>query len=97
MGGPRLEVVKFGVYVFFPVGVMLYFGGPDFYDKYVRGINFWPEFEKTHQPPKTSDEVRAALEKMKTEREERWMRKAMQARQEQQQTTQASSSKTDDV
>lgn len=39
---------QFGVYVFFPVGVMLYFGGPDFYDKYVRGINFWPEFEKTH-------------------------------------------------
>ncbi|CAM0142448.1 hypothetical protein VKS41_002051 [Umbelopsis sp. WA50703] len=81
MGGPRLEVVKFGVYVFFPVGVMLYFGGPDFYDKYVRGINFWPDFEKTHQPPKTSDEVRAALDKMKSEREERWMKKAMQARQ----------------
>jgi hypothetical protein len=27
---------------------MLYFGGPNFYDKYVRGINFWPDFEKTH-------------------------------------------------
>ncbi|KAJ2959375.1 hypothetical protein NQZ79_g5158 [Umbelopsis isabellina] len=82
MGGPRLEVAKFGVYVFFPVGVMLYFGGPDFYDKYVRGINFWPDFEKTHQPPKTTDEVRAALDKMKSEREERWMKKAMQARQQ---------------
>ncbi|KAG2184738.1 hypothetical protein INT43_000651 [Umbelopsis isabellina] len=82
MGGPRLEVVKFGVYVFFPVGVMLYFGGPNFYEKYVRGINFWPEFEKTHQPPKTTDEVRAALDKMKSEREERWMKKAMQARQQ---------------
>ncbi|GAB5588295.1 hypothetical protein Unana1_03195 [Umbelopsis nana] len=94
MGGPRLEVVKFGVYVFFPVGVMLYFGGPDFYDKYVRGINFWPEFEKTHQPPKTSDEVRAALDKMKSEREQRWMKKAMQARHEEQQ--QAGKSSTSD-
>ncbi|CAO3686921.1 unnamed protein product [Umbelopsis vinacea] len=96
MGGPRLEVVKFGVYVFFPVGVMLYFGGPDFYNKHVRGINFWPEFEKTHQPPKTSDEVRAALDQMKSEREDRWMKKAMQARQEkQQQAGQAASSDVD--
>jgi protein PET100 len=98
---------------------MLYFGGPDFYNKHVRGINFWPEFEKTHvssmsttekadsiygsansmplqQPPKTSDEVRAALDQMKSEREDRWMKKAMQARQEkQQQAGQAASSNVD--
>ncbi|KAI8878854.1 hypothetical protein K501DRAFT_145081, partial [Backusella circina FSU 941] len=77
MGGPRLEIMKFGVYVFFPVGVMLYFGGPEFYDSYVKGIRFWPEYNKTHQPPTTSDEVRSALDKMKAEREERW-RKVLQ-------------------
>ncbi|KAI8373032.1 uncharacterized protein BYT42DRAFT_56110 [Radiomyces spectabilis] len=85
MAGPKLEVVKFGFYVFFPVGVMLYFGGPDFYDKYVKGLKFWPDYDTTYQPPKTSEEVRGALDRMKAEREERW-RKAYQARQQQQQS-----------
>ncbi|RUS30155.1 hypothetical protein BC938DRAFT_479789 [Jimgerdemannia flammicorona] len=39
---------QFGVYIFFPVGVMLYFGGPDFYNKFVSHINFWPPVEQTH-------------------------------------------------
>ncbi|KAI9314125.1 hypothetical protein BX666DRAFT_501820 [Dichotomocladium elegans] len=72
MGGPRLEVVKFGFYVFFPVGVMLYFGGPDFYDKHVKGIKFWPDYEKTTKPPTTSDEVRETMNLLKAQREERW-------------------------
>ncbi|KAI8992448.1 hypothetical protein BDB01DRAFT_778469 [Pilobolus umbonatus] len=84
MGGPRLEIVKFGVYVFFPVGVMLYFGGPTFYDNYVKGIRFWPDYNTTYQPPTTSVEVRTALEKMKTDREERW-RKAMREKKESEQ------------
>lgn len=50
------------------------------------------------QPPKTSEEVRAALERMKSEREDRWMRKAMQARQEkQQEAAQSASSKADEA
>ncbi|GAN09263.1 conserved hypothetical protein [Mucor ambiguus] len=77
MGGPRLEVVKFGFYVFFPVGVMLYFGGPEFYDTYVKGIKFWPDINTTYKPPTTSEEVRSALDKMKSDREDRW-RKALQ-------------------
>ncbi|KAI7899651.1 uncharacterized protein BX663DRAFT_554825 [Cokeromyces recurvatus] len=89
MGGPRLEVFKFGFYVFFPVGVMLYFGGPEFYDKYVKGIKFWPDINTTyvsnedelHKPPSTSEEVKSALDKMKAEREERW-RKAFQEKNE---------------
>ncbi|KAI9243479.1 hypothetical protein BDA99DRAFT_530241 [Phascolomyces articulosus] len=72
MGGPRLEVVKFGFYVFFPVGVMLYFGGPDFYDKHVKGIRFWPDYETTTKPPTTSDEVKDTLATLKAQREERW-------------------------
>lgn len=27
---------------------MLYFGGPDFFDKHVKNIKFWPDYEKTH-------------------------------------------------
>ncbi|KAG1123485.1 hypothetical protein G6F42_010505 [Rhizopus arrhizus] len=77
MGGPRLEVVKFGFYVFFPVGVMLYFGGPEFYDNYVKGIKCWPDINTTYKPPTTSEEVRSALDKMKSDREDRW-RKALQ-------------------
>ncbi|KAL0090604.1 hypothetical protein J3Q64DRAFT_1007721 [Phycomyces blakesleeanus] len=80
MGGPRLEVIKFGVYVFFPVGVMLYFGGPGFYDQYVKGIKFWPDYNTTYKPPTTSEEIKASLEKMKAEREERW-RQNMRAKQ----------------
>ncbi|KAI8644764.1 hypothetical protein BD408DRAFT_412861 [Parasitella parasitica] len=77
MGGPRLEVVKFGFYVFFPVGVMLYFGGPEFYDSYVKGIKFWPDINTTYKPPTTSEEVKSALDKMKSDREDRW-RKALE-------------------
>ncbi|ORZ13634.1 hypothetical protein BCR42DRAFT_418757 [Absidia repens] len=79
MAGPQLEIVKFGVYVFFPVGVMLYFGGPQFYDNYVKGIKFWPDYNTTYQPPTTSKEVREALEKMKSDREDKWI-KALQAK-----------------
>jgi hypothetical protein len=49
---------------------------------------------RSKQPPKTSEEVRAALDKMKSEREQRWMKKAMQARHEEQQ--QAGKSSTSD-
>lgn len=36
------------MYVFFPVGIMLYFGGPEFYDNYVKGIKFWPDINTTY-------------------------------------------------
>ncbi|CAO3684770.1 unnamed protein product [Rhizopus stolonifer] len=78
MGGPQLEVVKFGFYVFFPVGTMLYFGGPGFYDTFVKGIKFWPDYEKTYQPPTSPEDLKASLEKFKAEREERWRQAAAQ-------------------
>lgn len=53
---------------------MLYFGGPDFFDKHVKGIKFWPDYETTHKPPTTSDEVRETLKTLKEQREERWRR-----------------------
>lgn len=44
----KTNTVQFGFYVFFPVGVMLYFGGPEFYDNYVKGIKFWPDINTTY-------------------------------------------------
>lgn len=56
---------------------MLYFGGPEFYDKYVKGIKFWPDYETTHKPPTTPDDVKDTLAKLKAEREERWRQAAL--------------------
>ncbi|CAG8525134.1 15381_t:CDS:10 [Acaulospora morrowiae] len=35
MAGPNLELFKFGLYVFFPVAAMYYFGSPEFYEKHI--------------------------------------------------------------
>ncbi|MBW0491894.1 hypothetical protein O181_031609 [Austropuccinia psidii MF-1] len=35
MAGPNLELFKFGVYVFFPILVMVHYGDLDWYEKYV--------------------------------------------------------------
>ncbi|PVU91833.1 hypothetical protein BB561_004179 [Smittium simulii] len=35
MAGPRLEVSKFALYVFMPIGVMTFFGSSYFYSKFV--------------------------------------------------------------
>lgn len=38
MGGPNLEVFKFGVYVFFPVVVYWHFGDPQWYESNVAPV-----------------------------------------------------------
>ncbi|CAH7683817.1 expressed protein [Phakopsora pachyrhizi] len=50
MAGPRMELFKFGMYVFFPIAIMIHYGDPEWYQKYVL--------------PDKSDFLR--LEKMKT-------------------------------
>jgi hypothetical protein len=35
MAGPNLEVFKFGLYVFFPVAMMVHYGNPVWYQKHV--------------------------------------------------------------
>ncbi|OZJ03171.1 hypothetical protein BZG36_04075 [Bifiguratus adelaidae] len=83
MGGPNLEVVKFGIYVMFPIGWMLYFGGPEFFDRHVRNINFWPKEETTNKPPSTKQDIQSELVRLKLEREARWRRRHEQQAQEQ--------------
>ncbi|KDQ20025.1 hypothetical protein BOTBODRAFT_101374 [Botryobasidium botryosum FD-172 SS1] len=50
MAGPNLEVFKFGIYVFFPVMMMLHYGNPDWYAEHVKPYRerFWPPEETTN-------------------------------------------------
>jgi protein PET100 len=40
MGGPNLEVFKFGLYLFVPVFTLLHFGDPDWYHNHVLPVGF---------------------------------------------------------
>lgn len=39
MGGPNLEVFKFGFYLFFPIAMMLHIGDPDWYKTHVLSVS----------------------------------------------------------
>ncbi|KAJ1776825.1 hypothetical protein LPJ77_003244 [Coemansia sp. RSA 2523] len=71
MGGPGLEVAKFTLYVFMPIGFMVYFGGPGFYERYVAEhvYNFAPP-PRRNLPTETSD-IKKALEESRLMREQR--------------------------
>ena len=47
---------------------MYYFGSPDFFDKYVKNLKFWPDEEKTNRPPVEKEDIKAALEELKRAR-----------------------------
>ena len=44
MGGTRLEMFRFGVYVFVPIGFFYYFNLPGFYNKHIK-----PELVRTQR------------------------------------------------
>lgn len=52
----------------FPIGSMYYFGSPDFFEKYVKDLKFWPEEEKTNRPPVEKEDIKSALEELKKQR-----------------------------
>ncbi|KAI9505186.1 hypothetical protein GGI25_002242 [Coemansia spiralis] len=68
MGGPGLEVAKFAFYVFAPIGFMVYFGGPHFYERFVA-----PDLYKFNPPPKQKLPTEMA-EILKLNEEDRKMR-----------------------
>ncbi|EST04698.1 Protein of unknown function DUF2346 [Kalmanozyma brasiliensis GHG001] len=70
MAGPNLELFKFGLYLFFPLAVMVHYGDPDFYARNVAPIRdqFWPKEESLYRPPRNSADVRTALDEMKAKR-----------------------------
>ncbi|KAI6036661.1 hypothetical protein BKA83DRAFT_4166143 [Pisolithus microcarpus] len=61
MGGPNLEVFKFGLYLFVPVMALLHFGDPQVYKE-----QLFPRGDKTHmQLPTDQAAVKAELARIK--------------------------------
>ncbi|PWN21022.1 hypothetical protein BCV69DRAFT_259242 [Microstroma glucosiphilum] len=70
MAGPNLEVFKFGLYLFFPLAVMIHYGDPDWYKKNVLPLRdeFWPKESTLFKPPRNPEDLRATREGMRAER-----------------------------
>ncbi|KAL9936682.1 hypothetical protein V8E36_004750 [Tilletia maclaganii] len=70
MAGPSLEVFKFGLYLFFPLAIMVHYGDPEWYHKHVLPVrdSFWPREETLYQPPRTAEDVKTALEEYRQKR-----------------------------
>jgi protein PET100 len=39
MAGPNVELFKFGLYLFFPLAIMIHVGDPDWYERHVRPVS----------------------------------------------------------
>ncbi|KAL4401161.1 mitochondrial cytochrome c oxidase assembly protein [Malassezia pachydermatis] len=63
MAGPNMELFRFGLYLLFPLGFMVYFGDPAWYDKYVlpHRHRFEPPANEFH-PPKTASDLKKTLD-----------------------------------
>jgi len=71
MGGPNLEVFKFGLYLFVPVFALLHFGDPDWYHNHVLPYQekLFPPKEKTNQRiPMESSKIREELTRIRAEK-----------------------------
>ncbi|CZT50178.1 related to cytochrome-c oxidase assembly protein [Rhynchosporium secalis] len=66
MGGPNLEVFKFGMYIMFPIGIMYYYGTN--LDKRFAVPDFWPKPEQTNRIPFDKDEIHSELERLRQRR-----------------------------
>ncbi|KAJ2077386.1 hypothetical protein H4R24_005154 [Coemansia sp. RSA 988] len=71
MGGPGLEVAKFTFYMFMPIGFMVYFGGPGFYERYVADETFTFNPPPKRIVPSETSEINQALHKFRQERAQR--------------------------
>ncbi|WFD30020.1 hypothetical protein MSPP1_001033 [Malassezia sp. CBS 17886] len=65
MAGANLELFRFAFYLSFPLGFMLYFGDPRWYDKFVRPYRgrFEPP-DTGFRHPRTSEELHESLEQV---------------------------------
>ena len=61
MAGLGLEIVKMTLYIFFPVGLFLYFNVPSTQEKETQGWR--KEYQNTQRLPRTFKETRAMAEK----------------------------------
>ncbi|PSS10505.1 hypothetical protein M430DRAFT_108506 [Amorphotheca resinae ATCC 22711] len=66
MGGPNLEVFKFGMYIMFPIGIMWYYGTN--LDNRFSVPDFWPKPEQTYKIPFEKEEIHSELERLRQRR-----------------------------
>ncbi|CAG8959409.1 hypothetical protein HYFRA_00001307 [Hymenoscyphus fraxineus] len=66
MGGPNLEVFKFGMYIMFPIAIMYYYGTN--LDNKFSVPGFWPKPEQTNRIPFEREEIRSELERLRARR-----------------------------
>nr|OQO20110.1 hypothetical protein B0A51_11791 [Rachicladosporium sp. CCFEE 5018] len=66
MGGPNLEVFKFGMYIMFPIGIMYYFGTN--LESRFSVPDFWPKEGSTHKIPFEREEITEELQRLKERR-----------------------------
>ncbi|KAF9792427.1 hypothetical protein BJ322DRAFT_1102935 [Thelephora terrestris] len=74
MAGPNLEVFKFGLYVFFPVLMLLKYGDSDWYQKNVipyRNKVFPPEEKTVRILPADHSKLKEELDRIKAEKLQR--------------------------
>ncbi|KAF2137296.1 uncharacterized protein K452DRAFT_302058 [Aplosporella prunicola CBS 121167] len=66
MGGPNLEIFKFGLYILFPIGYMYYFGTN--LEERFSVPDFWPKPHQTHKLPYEKDEIEGELARLRARR-----------------------------
>ncbi|KAI9566516.1 hypothetical protein HD554DRAFT_2174435 [Boletus coccyginus] len=78
MGGPNLEVFKFGLYLFVPVLALLHFGDPQWYHDNVLPYkeHLFPRVDETNRRLLTDQEaIRSELARIKAEKLARRMQR----------------------
>jgi len=67
MAGTRLEIFKFGMCLFFPIGVMYYTGLPSYFERNVKGQSLYPPKESMQDNKKILDACMEERHKRKTD------------------------------
>ena len=72
--GSNLEILKFGMYLSFPIGWMYYFGTN--LENRFNVPDFWPSQEQSHKLPNGSEGVREEVARIQKQMRERKMRES---------------------
>jgi len=81
MAGPNLEVFKFGLYVFFPVLMLLKYGDSEWYQKNVvpyRNQVFPPEEKTVRALPADRSKLKEELDRIKANKLQRKLEREQQ-------------------
>ncbi|MCJ1312032.1 hypothetical protein MMC25_005706 [Agyrium rufum] len=73
MGGPNLEIFKFGMYIMFPIAWMYYFGTN--LENRFSIPDFWPKAEESYKIPFEREDIKAEVERRRMLRLERRARR----------------------